>query len=71
MLIKSDDDDDDDDDNDDGETKKLASACKDRSPITLRLKHSQLKGDFLLLLTQILIKLETLASSPRSGMDIY
>ena len=36
----------------DGQKSKLLSAIKKRSPLTLRLKHSHLKGSDELMLTQ-------------------
>ena len=36
----------------DGQKLKLASAIKNKSPLTLRLKHSHLKGSDELMLTE-------------------
>ena len=54
----------------DGQKRTLANANKNRLPLTLRLKNSQLSGDFSLLLTQTQINRIKKASAVERGVDI-
>ena len=46
----------------------LASAYKNRSPITIRLKNDQLKGNFPLLLTKT--QINRINKADKTGVDI-
>ena len=54
----------------DGQKSKLFSAIKNRSPLTLRLKHSQLKGSDELMLTQRQIAKIQKSIANGTGSDI-
>ena len=53
-----------------GQKTKLASAIKNRSPLTLRLKHSQLQGSDELMLTKRQITKIKKSINARTGSDI-
>ena len=54
----------------DGQKSKLASAIRNKSPLTLRLKHSHLKGSDELMLTQRQISKIKKSISNGTGSDI-
>ena len=51
-----------------GQKANLAGAYKNRSPITIRLKNDQLKGNFSLLLTKM--QISRINQSDKTGVDI-
>ena len=53
-----------------GQKANLARAYKNRSPITIRLKNDQLRGNFLLLLTKTQINRINNSIADKTGVDI-
>ena len=53
-----------------GQKANLAGAYKNRSPITIRLKNEQLRGNFPLLLTKTQINRITKSIADKTGVDI-
>ena len=53
-----------------GQKANLATAYKNRSPITIRLKNEQLKGNFPLLLTKTQINRINKSIADKTGVDI-
>ena len=51
-----------------GQKENLARAFKNRSPITIRLKNDQLKGNFPLLLTKT--QINRINKADKTGVDI-
>ena len=51
-----------------GQKANLARAYKNRSPITIRLKNDQLKGNFPLLLTKT--QINRINKADKTGVDI-
>ena len=54
-----------------GQKVNLARACKNRSPITIRLKNEQLRGNFPLLLTKTQINRINKSIADKTGVDIH
>lgn len=54
----------------DGQKQSLAKAYNQRAPVTLRLKHNQLSGNFPLLLTNSQINHINKAKQKGTGVDV-